>query len=200
MAVPQHLLETSFTPTSYRPNDPGEIGREKAFYSERNKAAQAATQWQDQMDLEEKRLEGESELAWAKFDWQKEWEPEKYYAGLDFAKSELAFRRSSTNADRQAQADQSRMAMDFMEDFSSQASGGGSGYYGGGGWNVGVRPGGGGGSSPATVYGEGYFDQGGEGYTGGGSYSDYGGYDFSGIDYYNTSGLNEGSWSDFMEG
>ena len=124
--IPQHLLESSFVPTSTTPNDPGELGRMKAFYSERNKAAQAATQWQDQMDLEREKLESESELGWAQFNWQKEWEPEKFYAGLDFEREQFDFKKSAWGAEFDEMREQNEQAMDFMRSYRP-GGGGGSG-------------------------------------------------------------------------
>lgn len=172
--IPQHLLESSFVPTSPTPNDPGQLLREKAFYGERNKAAQAATQWEDQMSLEREKLEADSELGWAKFNWQKEWEPEQFYAGLDFSREQFDFKKSSWGAEMDEMRGQNKMAMDFMSKFGP-----------------------GGGDDPnsgfGAVYGEGYFGEGGEGYTGSGRSSG----DVYDPGAYQSAGLSGGDYQDF---
>lgn len=157
----------------------------KAFYSERNKAAQAATQWEDQMALEKEQMESQSELAWAKFNWEKEWGPEKFYAGLDFQQSsfdtEMDFRKSSWESEMDEAKKQNELAASKINeiDFSRIGDRDEDDY------------------SVATVYGSDYFNPGGEGYDYTSSYDDT---TYAGIDYYNQSGLNQGTWSDFMEG
>lgn len=187
--IPQHLLESSFVPTSTTPNDPGELSRMKAFYSERNKAAQAATQWYDRLQLEKETSEANQELAWARFEWEKKWEPEKFYAGLDLQQQGLDLQRDQFSWTKEQQNYQNSMAQDWLSQLMGR---GGYGQFGTGSGMMGSDSG-----DPYTVYGEDYFEPGGEGYSGSFENEDY---NFGGIDYYNLSGLNDQTWSEFMGG
>ena len=151
--IPQHLLESSFVPMSGTPGDPGEISRLKAFYGERNKAAQDATQWYDRMQLEKETLEKNSDLAWAKFNWEKEWEPKKFYAGLDLQRDQLNWEEDYQQSLMDLQQSQNDIAMSYLDNY---ASGLGSRE------DNSFSPYGNDPAYPTTVYGEGYQQTGSE--------------------------------------